>query len=202
MSATPLDTPAPGLRGIRAVVIGGSAGSVDALLLLLPHLPAKLGVPVVVVVHVPAHRDSSLPRLFRSRLSVPVCEAEDKQPLVNGTVYFAAPGYHLSIETEGCFSLSCEEPVEFARPSIDVLMTSAADAYGRDLLGILLTGANRDGASGMAAVKRRGGITVVQDPVEARAATMPEQAIRRQAPDLVLSLQDIGQLLAHVKRCP
>jgi two-component system chemotaxis response regulator CheB len=126
---------------------------------------------------------------------LPVREAADKEPVASGTLYFAGSGYHLSVEQDRSFSLSCEAPLHFARPAIDFLMESAADVYGDRLLGILLTGANQDGAAGMAAIGAAGGLTVVQDPDEAEVAVMPLEAIRQRAPDLVLTLDDIHTLL-------
>jgi len=182
-------------RRMEAVVIGASAGGIDALLTLLPPLPRGYRLPLVCILHMPADRESRLPELFAQRLNLPAREAVDKEAVEPGTVYFAGPGYHLSIERDRTFSLSQEAPVHFARPSIDVLMESAADAYGPGLAGILLTGANHDGADGMAHVRQCGGLTVVQDPAEAQSATMPAQAIRRAAPHLVLPLARIAALL-------
>jgi two-component system chemotaxis response regulator CheB len=129
-----------------------------------------------------------------------VRDAADKDEIQGGTIYFAVPGYHLLVEQDRSFSLSCEPPVHFARPAIDVLMESAADAYGPALAGVLLTGANHDGADGMARIHACGGLTIVQDPEEAQSATMPEQAIRRCAPDLVLPLARIAALLPTLER--
>ena len=182
-------------RGIEAVVIGASAGGVGALLHLLPGLPAGYGRPLVALLHLPENRQSQLAEVFRQRMALPVREAADKEPVSSGTLYFAGSGYHLSVEQDRTFSLSCEAPWHFARPSIDFLMESAADAYGPRLLGILLTGANNDGAAGMAAIGAAGGLTVVQDPDEAEVATMPREAIKLRAPDLVLPLKDIHTLL-------
>lgn len=181
-----------------AVVIGGSAGGVDALLHILGTLPPTMRVPVICMLHIPASRDSRLAAVFAPRLPVPVREAADKQSIDDATVYFAGPGYHLSVEDDHTFSLSCEAPVHFARPAIDVLMSSAADVYGEDLVGILLTGANHDGAAGMAAIAARGGFTVVQDPAEAQVATMPRAALAAVSPDLILNLAAIGQLLRTI----
>ena len=185
------------LRGRRfeAVVIGGSAGGVDALVTLLPALPAGYRLPVICILHMPADRESRLAELFDERLPMPVREAADKEEIVPGTVYFAAPGYHLSVERDRTFSLSCEPPVHFARPAIDVLMESGADAYGAGLVGILLTGANHDGADGMVHIRARGGFTVVQDPADAQVETMPAAAIERSHPNLILPLARIHALL-------
>jgi two-component system chemotaxis response regulator CheB len=188
-------TPALAARRPRAIVVAGSAGGVEALMTLLSSVPATLAVPLICMLHLPANRDSRLAELFGERLPVPVCEAADKQAIADGTVYFAGSGYHLSVELDRSFSLSCEAPVHFARPAIDILMTSAADAYGGELAAILLTGANHDGAAGMAHVHARGGLTVVQDPLDALVTTMPQAAIAACAPDLVLPLAAIGELL-------
>lgn len=186
-------------RAIGALVIGASAGGIDALLRILPGLPARPAFPVVVVLHLPDDRDSRLAEVFQQHLTLPVLQAQDKAPLVAGTVYFAPPGYHLSIEQERCFSLSQEDPVHFSRPAIDILMTSAADAYGAALCGMLLTGASCDGAAGMAAVGQAGGLTVVQDPQDAENSTMPAAAIRLRHPSLILPLRDIRTLLATLE---
>lgn len=187
-------------RDIHAVVIAGSAGGVDALLKLLPRLPAGFALPVITMLHMPEHRESRLAELFAPRMAVPTREASDKEEISPGTVYFAGSGYHLSIEKDFRFSLSCEPPVNFARPAIDVLMASAAETYGPHLAAVLLTGANQDGADGMRMIKECGGLTVVQDPAEAQVATMPEQAIKMQAPDLILNLSEIGDLLLLLEK--
>nr|WP_315399558.1 chemotaxis protein CheB [uncultured Duganella sp.] len=209
----PSGPPAPGAHGARAaigaalagrvieaVVIGASAGGVGALLKLLPDLPAGYGRPVVALLHLPENRQSQLADVFRQRMALPVREAADKEALSSGTLYFGGSGYHLSVESDRSFSLSCEAPLHFARPAIDFLMESAADAYGPALLGILLTGANQDGAAGLAAIGRAGGLTVVQDPDDAEVATMPREAIRLRTPDLVLSLDDIHTLLLMLEK--
>jgi two-component system chemotaxis response regulator CheB len=182
-------------RRFEAVVIGGSAGGVDALVTLLPAIPAGFRLPVFCILHVPGGRESRLAELFDERLPVPVREAADKEEIVPGTVYFAGSGYHLSVERDRTFSLSCEPPVHFARPAIDVLMESSADTYGPGLAAILLTGANHDGADGMAYVRARGGFTVVQDPADAQVPTMPVSAINRCKPNLILPLARIHALL-------
>ncbi|MFC0252970.1 chemotaxis protein CheB [Massilia consociata] len=187
-------------RSVELVVIGGSAGGVDALVGLLPALPTGFGPAVTCILHVPADRESRLAELFGMRSALPVREARDKESVEPGIIYFAGAGYHLSIERDRTFSLSCEPPVHFARPAIDVLMESAADAYGPALAGILLTGANHDGAEGMRRIRARGGLTVVQDPLEAQASTMPEEAIRRCAPHLVLPLSGIRALLPQLEK--
>lgn len=180
---------------IEAVVIGASAGGVHALLTLLSALPAGFRLPLVAVLHLPEGRESRLADLFRPRLAMAVREAADKESIAPGTLYFASPGYHLSVEKDRTFSLSCEAPVHYSRPSIDVLMESAADAYGAGLAGVLLTGANFDGAAGLARIRQLGGLTVVQDPAEAEVPTMPEAAIRKLHPHFIRTLDGIRALL-------
>lgn len=183
---------------VEAVVIGASAGGVHALLTLLSGLPTNFFLPIIAVLHLPKGRSSRLAEVFQQRLAMSVREAADKQAIAPSTLYFAGSGYHLSIEVDRTFSLSCEDPVNYSRPSIDVLMESAADAYGARLAGVLLTGANVDGAAGLARIKQQGGMTVVQDPAEAQVATMPEAAIRKMKPNLILTLDGIRQLLVEL----
>ena len=182
-------------RTIEAVVIGASAGGVNALLEILPLLSTNYPCPIVVVLHVLKGRQNQLAEVFQQRMQMAVLEAGDKDELLPATLYFAPPGYHLLVEMERHFSLSCDPPIFFARPAIDATMESAADAYGDALLGILLTGANMDGAEGLAAIGRAGGLTVVQDPAQAQVPIMPKEAIRTRAPDLVLPLEEIRSLL-------
>ncbi len=182
-------------RAMDAVVIGASAGGVNALLQLLPGLPSGYRLPIVVVLHVRSGRQNQLVEVFQQRVAIPVREAGDKEDVIPGTLYFAPAGYHLLLENDRSFSLSCDAPLHFARPAIDITMEAAADVYGARLAGILLTGANDDGAAGMAAIGRAGGLTVVQDPEEANVGVMPREAIRIRPPDLVLPLEQIKRLL-------
>ena len=185
-------------RHVEAVVIGASAGGFEAILAVLKGLPATYPMPLVAVLHLPDNHDSKLPELFGYRLDLQVREARDKETLAPGVLYFAPPGYHLLVEADRSFSLSCEERVNYARPSIDVLFETASDAYGKTLAGILLTGANYDGAAGLAGMKLAGALTIVQDPATAEVSTMPEAAIRRMAPDLILPLAEIRSLLRRL----
>ncbi|WP_084579139.1 chemotaxis protein CheB [Sphingomonas azotifigens] len=155
------------------VVIGASAGGVQALLTLLPALPADFPRPVLIVVHVPPDHDHGLAGLFEARCAMQVREAEDKQLPEPGTIYFAPANYHLLVEPDGSMALSADDPVNHSRPSIDVLLESAADALRRRLIAVLLTGANNDGAEGLRAVARAGGTAIVEDPETARVPTMP-----------------------------
>jgi two-component system chemotaxis response regulator CheB len=182
----------------RAVVIGASAGAVEALSTILPALPADYELPVMIVVHVPPDKSSVLADLFQMKCAIAVREPEDKEPARAGTVYFAPADYHLLVEEDGRLSLSNEEPVHYSRPSIDVLFESAADAYGPHLIGVLLTGANQDGAKGLAAVAHAGGETIVQNPDEAFARAMPEAALAACPNARALSLEDIAGYLRGV----
>jgi two-component system chemotaxis response regulator CheB len=181
---------------IEVVVIGASAGGVEALSVLLPALPAGLRVPVLAVLHLPRERPSLLVDVFGPKCAVPVREAVDKEPIAAGTIYFAPPDYHLLVDEGPIVALSDDEPVHHSRPSVDVLFESAADAYGAGVLAILLTGGNEDGAAGLAAVRKAGGIVVVQDPEEAYAPTMVAAALARGPVHHCLRLQDIAELLS------
>lgn len=183
-----------------AVVIGASAGAVDALSAILPALPPGYPLPVLVVVHVPPDKKSLMADLFRYKCRVDVREADDKEPLTPGTVYFAPPDYHLLVEPDRRLSLSSEEPVHFSRPSIDVLFESAADAFGAALVGVVLTGASADGASGLRAVRAAGGRAVVQNPDEAAVPTMPRAALAACPDAAVLTLEQIAAHLCDLGR--
>ncbi|VVP17817.1 Chemotaxis response regulator protein-glutamate methylesterase [Pseudomonas fluorescens] len=185
---------------MEAIVVGASAGGVEALLTLLGPLRKGFVLPIIVVLHLPEAGRCQLAEVFARRVSLPVLEARDKTPIQAGTLYFAGPGYHLSVEQDRSFSLSLEDRVHYSRPAIDYLFESAADAYGPALAAVLLTGANRDGAHGLARVKQRGGLTIVQDPDEAQVATMPLAALDILAPDHILPLRGIGRLLVELER--
>ncbi len=174
---------------IEAVAIGASAGAVQALSRLLSDLPATFALPILIVVHVPADR-SELATLFRSKCRLRVKDAEDKEPILPGHIYFAPSDYHMLVEEDRSLSLSVDNPVLYSRPSIDVLFESAADSYGESLAGIILTGANEDGAQGLGAIARAGGVALVQDPAEAFAAAMPLAALTR-CPDAEIATLDV-----------
>jgi two-component system chemotaxis response regulator CheB len=181
-------------RDLDAIVIGTSAGGVEALSVLLPSLPAGLRAAVFIVLHLPRDRPSLLVDVFAPKCSLPVREPEDKEPVERGTIYFAPPDYHLLLDEGPRIALSADEPVNYSRPSIDVLFESAADVYEKRLLGIILTGANDDGALGLEAVRRAGGATIVQEPRSAQMGVMAESALKRGPADLILSLEQIADL--------
>jgi two-component system chemotaxis response regulator CheB len=182
------------------LAIGASAGGVDALLTLFQRLEGPLRAPIVIVLHLPEGQDSRLVDVFAMRLQVPVQEARPHAPVEPGHIYFAPPGYHLLVEADRTFSLSCDPPVLFSRPSIDVLFESCAEALGEGLAAMLLTGANEDGAQGLARVHALGGLTAVQDPDEAPHPTMPAAALRLAEVDFVLPLAGLRRLLHTVIR--
>jgi two-component system, chemotaxis family, protein-glutamate methylesterase/glutaminase len=160
----------------RVILIGGSAGALDALLEILPALPARFAIPVVVVVHLAPNFASLVPTLLERATSLRVVEIEDKQPLMRATIHVAPPNYHVLLERDGTLALSVDDPVHFSRPSIDVMFESAA-AFGRNVTAVLLSGANEDGASGLRRIVEAGGLAFVQDPSTARHAVMPAAGI-------------------------
>lgn len=179
----------------RAVVIGSSAGGLDALNVVLATLPASFAWPVIIAQHAGPQAPSSLAELLGARIALRVKEAEEKEAIQFGWVYLAPPNYHLLVERDFTFSLAASDRVNFARPSVDVLFESAAEAYRSRLIGIILTGANSDGSRGLKRVKELGGMTIVQDPLTAYAAAMPLAAIREAEPAYVLPLQEVGPRL-------
>jgi two-component system chemotaxis response regulator CheB len=180
---------------IDAIAIGGSAGAIDGLSLLLPELCVGLPIPVFIVVHLPRNRPSLLVEIFTPKCPLRVREAEDKEPVEPGTVYFAPPDYHLLVDQGPRLALSADETVHFSRPSIDVLFESAADAYKDRLMGIILSGANEDGADGLAAIHRAGGVTVVQAPESAQSTNMVTAALKQTNASFVLPIEEIAALL-------
>lgn len=178
---------------VEAVVIGGSAGSVTALAAILPELPATFPA-VLVVVHVLPSAPSRLPAVF-SHCAMRVTEAEPGLRVERGTIYFAPSDYHLLVERDRRCALSIEPPVHFSRPSIDVLFETAAIAYGPRLAGVLLTGASRDGADGLARIHAAGGLAIVQDPKTAEADVMPRAGIAALPTATVVPLPSIARRL-------
>lgn len=179
----------------EAIVIGTSAGAVEALSALLPRIPVDFPLPVLVVVHLPSDKKSVIAELMQEKCKVKVRESEDKEPIEAGTVYFAPPDYHLLIESDRSICLTVEEPVLYSRPSIDVLFESAAEVYGNKLLGIVLTGANPDGAKGLRSIMDAGGMGIVQDPGTASSPMMPEAALKTCPQAHTMTLDQIGSFL-------
>lgn len=183
---------------VDAIVIGGSAGALEALAVILPNLPATFGVPIGLVLHVPPNKRSLLVDVLGARCAMSVVEVDDKQPFEGSTLYVAPANYHLLVERTRTFALSVDPPVRFSRPSIDVLFESAADAYGDRLAAVLLSGANDDGAAGLIKIRDAGGIVAVQDPKTATSSEMPESALRLGLTDRVLTPAAIGAFLKEL----
>lgn len=176
------------------VGIGSSWGGLLAMSKLLGALPGDFSVPIVVVQHRGNDSDQLLAELLQDATDLTVSEVEDKEPLTPGTVHVAPANYHVLID-DGVLSLSLEEPVRFSRPSIDVMLSSAADAYGSAAIGVVLTGANEDGARGLSDIVKRGGRALVQDPKSAEIATMPRAAVKEVPSAEVLPLDALGPRL-------
>jgi two-component system chemotaxis response regulator CheB len=185
-------------RRFAAAVIGGSAGGIRAVTTIVSALPAALPLPVVVVLHQSPGEALSWVEYLGRQARLPVVEAEDKMPLAAGTIYCAPAGYHLLLETDGTLALSVDEKVNFSRPSIDLLFVSAADAFGPALIGIVLTGANGDGARGLAQIAAAGGLAMVQSPRTAEWPVMPEAALRAAPQAMVVDLEAIADKLVEL----
>jgi two-component system chemotaxis response regulator CheB len=171
---------------IQLIVIGGSAGSLEVILKLIPALHAYLPVAIIIVTHRKANNDELLVDLLSARTTWPVKEAEEKEPIEANTIYIAPADYHLLLEKDRSFSLDVSEKVNYSRPSIDTTFESAAEVYGSSLLGILLSGANADGVEGMKRIKSLGGSCLVQDPDTADVDYMPRQAVQQVKVDKIL----------------
>ncbi|MEA5582563.1 chemotaxis protein CheB [Nodularia harveyana UHCC-0300] len=184
---------------VEFIVIGTSLGGLSALQILLGNLPANFNLPIAIVQHRHKNSGSILPTLLQAQSVLPIQEVEDKDEILPGKVYLAPADYHLLIEP-GYFALSTDEPVSYARPSIDVLFESAADIYAEGLIGVILTGANQDGTAGLKKVKAQGGMTIVQEPNTAESAIMPASAISAVKVDSILPLAEIPNLLVKLSQ--
>ncbi|MHB1359532.1 MAG: chemotaxis protein CheB [Rhodocyclaceae bacterium] len=182
-------------RLFKAVVVGVSTGGVLALQKLLGQLPADFHLPILIVQHIGPDAGGGLAKLLDERCALRVKEADEQDAILPGTVYLAPPNYHLLVEREGCLSLSADPYVSFARPSVDVLFESAAAAFGPQLIGVVLTGANFDGSRGLMTIKQKGGVAIVQDPADAEARQMPQATIAATGADYVLALDGMAALL-------
>ncbi|HET9622468.1 MAG TPA: chemotaxis protein CheB [Kofleriaceae bacterium] len=184
---------------LRLIVIGGSAGALDVMLELCAALPDTLTTPIVIVLHLQASHISLVPELLARTCRRPVREVEDKLALEAGTVYVAPPNYHVLVERGATLALSVDAPVHYSRPSIDVLFETAADSFGAATLGVVLSGANEDGARGLARIHRAGGAAVVQDPATALYPTMPTAALAAVGRGAqVLSIAELSSLFARL----
>jgi len=186
-------------REYELIVIGCSMGGMAALQMIFEELPEDFPVPIAVVQHRYKTSNEGLPAFLRRHSKLKVVDTNDKQWIKPGTVYLAPANYHLLVE-RGELSLSVDDKVEYSRPSIDVMFESAADAYGAALIGVVLTGANADGARGAVRIKQRGGFVVVQDPRTAESPAMPQAAIDAARVDRILPLERIGPFLVELCR--
>lgn len=185
-------------RTPAAIVIGGSAGALETLGVLLPEIAASTALPIVIVVHLRANEPSLLSKLLARSCALEVRVPLDKEPCTGGIVWLAPPDFHLLLESDHTFSLVVDEPVHFSRPALDPLFVSAADAYGAGLVAIVLGGASRDGAEGAQHVRARGGLVVVEDPESTPYPLMPEAAISIADPQLVCERPRIAALLGQL----
>jgi two-component system chemotaxis response regulator CheB len=181
------------------IAIGCSLGGMHAMQTILQGLPKEFCLPVIVAQHRHKRSNEGLPAFLRRFTHLDVVDADDKQRIKPGTIYLAPADYHLLVDRGGEINLSVDEAVRYSRPSIDVLFESAADAYAKSLIAIILTGANEDGTRGAARVKKRGGTVVAQDPKTAEAPVMPQSAIDAGVVDQILPLDQIASFL--VERC-
>ncbi|MBC8549082.1 MAG: chemotaxis protein CheB [Candidatus Brocadiales bacterium] len=183
----------------KVIVIGVSTGGLKALKAILSVLPSEFALSVIIVMHRHKDTDGYLERSLDNVCKMHVKQADEKEEIKAGMVYVAPPNYHLLIEDNGTFSMSVEGAVNYARPSVDVVFESAAEVYGKALIGVILTGANKDGSLGLKRIKEAGGLAIVQTPETSDAADMPRAAIAAVNPDYVLPLDEIGLLLRKLE---
>ncbi|RWW98759.1 chemotaxis protein CheB [Flavobacterium cerinum] len=186
------------ISGCKLLIIGGSAGSLEVLMKILPGLNTLPSFAIVLVLHRKSTEDTTLEELIAIKTNIPVREVEDKTPLLPGYLYVAPSDYHLLFEKNDVLSLDISEKVNYSRPSIDVSFESAAEIYGKSLVGLLLSGANADGTEGLLAIKKAGGTTVVQNPESAQMPTMPQNAITYTAPDYILDIEHILKFITLI----
>lgn len=182
----------------EAIVIGVSSGGLKAMKIMFSFLSKDFNTPIIIVQHISPRSDNQWIKILNDQSNLIIKEADEKENIEKGIVYIAPPNYHLMIEMDKSFSLTIDERVNFARPSIDVLFESAAEAYKNKLIGVILTGSNHDGTNGLKRIKERGGLTIVQNPETAESANMPASAIASVQPDYILSLDEIIKLLIKI----
>ena len=186
-------------NAVQAIVIGGSSGGVNAWFRIVSGLKNDFQIPLVVVLHQSRKSKSSMIELSQHRTKLKVKEPLDKEKLMSKTIYIAPPDYHLMLEKDLSFSYSFTEAVNYSRPSIDVLFETAADAFQKNIVAVLLTGANADGAKGLKRIKETGGFTIVQNPADAESPVMQQAAIDLFTPDFIGNLDEIITLLNQLK---
>lgn len=185
----------PTIQKLEAVVIGVSAGGLEALSMILSALPVHYALPIAIVQHRIKDDNSLLEEILKAKCSIKVKQADEKEKIKGGTVYFAPANYHLLVENDRSFSLSGGELENYSRPSIDALFETAADTYQDKLLGIILTGASNDGAKGIQTIQKQGGTTIAQNPEEAKYPYMPQAAIDLGGVAYILTLGEIIEFL-------
>lgn len=186
------------ITNCKVVIIGGSAGSLQVLMNVLPAIPMLHSFAIVIVLHRRASDDLTLEELIKIKTKIPVKIIEDKTPFIPGYLYVAPANYHLLFEKNNTIALDTSEKVNYSRPSIDVSFESAAEIYGSNLVGILLSGSNSDGTAGLQAIQKAGGIVIIQNPTSAEMAYMPKHAIKNMTPDYILSTPEILEFILTI----
>lgn len=184
----------------KAIVIGSSAGGLNALKTIILGLRKDFMLPIIIVQHISPHSDSFMARYFNQISPLHVKEADEREPVRSGHVYLAPPNFHLLVEEDQTLSLSVEEKVNFSRPSIDILFETASYVWGKHLIGIILTGANNDGASGLEKIARAGGLAIIQSPESAEVPIMPMSAMDHCPTAQILPLNDIPDYLNKINQ--
>lgn len=179
----------------KAVVIGGSAGSLEVLLKVLPILKPNLDFPIIIIVHRKQGMDSLLTDLLNNKTALKVKEADEKEIIKDGTIYIAPSNYHLLVEKDFTFSLDYSEKINYSRPAIDATFQSAALAYEDGLVGLLLSGSNADGVNGLITINKYGGVSLVQEPKSAQVSYMPDQAILRANVSAILKIEEMANYI-------
>lgn len=185
-------------NSIKLIIIGGSSGSLKVILELLTKLRPDFKIPILLVLHRNSQHESVLTELLAAKSRLQVKEVEEKEAALPASIYIAPQDYHVLLESNGCFSLDYSEKIHYSRPSIDVSFKSAAAVYAKQLVAVLLSGANADGAEGLQDVKKAGGTTIVQDPEEAEVNYMPQQALLKSAPNFILRTPALIELLNNL----
>lgn len=188
------------VRNNRVVIVGGSAGSLDVVLRIVKALPSDANALFIIVLHRKNDPDSILADLLSARTTMMVKEVEDKESIIANTVYIAPPDYHLLLENEQAFSLDSSEKLHYSRPSIDVTFESVAEIFGASAIGVLLSGANADGAKGLKKIKEAGGYTIVQSPETSEVSFMPQQAINLKVVDKIIDADKLPDAIADLLR--
>lgn len=181
------------------IIIGGSAGSVNVLLNMLPLVTTETCLPIILLIHRKTSEENALAGLLQLKTNIKIIEVEDKMPIASNRIYLAPANYHLLIETDKVFTLDYSEKINYSRPNIDVCMESLVEVYGGKIIGILLTGSNNDGAMGMKMIHDAGGYTIIQSPDSCLFPTMPLDAEKLSAPDKKLTPEQIAEFITNLK---